>query len=113
VFELKRHAGTPRGPSTSDAAEGCPSSARAPKALNDSVTIVIVLSLARRLRGWRTYRRRSPRWSSILTCADVHFPEAAGVLRVRRADIIAIPTSWGTVRGPSFTIGCYSALRQR
>ncbi|MGA1147452.1 MAG: nitrilase-related carbon-nitrogen hydrolase [Candidatus Nanopelagicales bacterium] len=37
----------------------------------------------------------------LLTCADVRFPEAAGVLCVRRADIIAIPTSWdGSYGGP-------------
>ena len=30
----------------------------------------------------------------LLTCADTRFPEAAGVLCVRRADIIAIPTHW-------------------
>lgn len=37
----------------------------------------------------------------LLACADVRFPEAAGVLCVRRADIIAIPTSWdGSYGGP-------------
>lgn len=30
----------------------------------------------------------------LLGCGDVRFPEAAGVLEVRRADIIAIPTHW-------------------
>jgi len=37
----------------------------------------------------------------LLACADVKFPEAAGVLCVRRADIIAIPTQWdGSYGGP-------------
>lgn len=37
----------------------------------------------------------------ILLCEDVLFPEASGVLSVRRADLIAIPTSWdGTYGGP-------------
>lgn len=30
----------------------------------------------------------------LLTCSDVRFPEAAGVLEVGRADIIAIPSAW-------------------
>lgn len=30
----------------------------------------------------------------LLACGDVRFPEAAGVLEVRRADIIALPTHW-------------------
>ena len=30
----------------------------------------------------------------LLACADVRFPEAAGVLEVGRADIIAIPSAW-------------------
>lgn len=30
----------------------------------------------------------------LLTCEDVRFPEASGVLAVNRADIIAIPTHW-------------------
>jgi predicted amidohydrolase len=30
----------------------------------------------------------------LLLCEDVRFPEASGVLAVRRADLIAIPTSW-------------------
>jgi predicted amidohydrolase len=30
----------------------------------------------------------------LLACGDVRFPEAAGVLCIRRADIIAIPTHW-------------------
>jgi predicted amidohydrolase len=30
----------------------------------------------------------------LLTCGDVRFPEAAGVLEVSRADIIAIPSYW-------------------
>lgn len=30
----------------------------------------------------------------LLTCADVRFPEAVGVLEVKRADVIAIPTRW-------------------
>jgi predicted amidohydrolase len=30
----------------------------------------------------------------ILLCEDVRFPEASGVLAVRRADLIAIPTAW-------------------
>lgn len=37
----------------------------------------------------------------ILLCEDVRFPEAAGVLGVRRADLIAIPTTWdGGYGGP-------------
>jgi predicted amidohydrolase len=31
---------------------------------------------------------------AILLCEDVRFPEASGVLAVRRADLIAVPTSW-------------------
>lgn len=30
----------------------------------------------------------------LLACADVRFPEAAGVLEIGRADIIAIPSAW-------------------
>lgn len=37
----------------------------------------------------------------LLTCADVRFPEAAGVLEVRRADIIAIPSHWDGSYGGS------------
>jgi predicted amidohydrolase len=37
----------------------------------------------------------------ILLCEDVRFPEASGVLSVRRADVIAIPTRWdGGYGGP-------------
>ncbi len=37
----------------------------------------------------------------MLLCEDVRFPEASGVLAVRRADLIAIPTSWdGSYGGP-------------
>lgn len=35
----------------------------------------------------------------LLTCEDVRFPEASGVLAVRRADIIAIPTHWSGTYG--------------
>lgn len=31
----------------------------------------------------------------ILLCEDVRFPEASGVLAVRRADLIAVPSAWG------------------
>jgi predicted amidohydrolase len=31
---------------------------------------------------------------AMLLCEDVRFPEASGVLAVRRADLIAVPTSW-------------------
>ncbi len=30
----------------------------------------------------------------VLTCEDVRFPEASGVLTARRADLIAVPTRW-------------------
>lgn len=37
----------------------------------------------------------------MLLCEDVRFPEAGGVLAVRRADLIAIPTRWdGSYGGP-------------
>ena len=37
----------------------------------------------------------------MLLCEDVRFPEAGGVLAVRRADLIAIPTHWdGSYGGP-------------
>jgi predicted amidohydrolase len=37
----------------------------------------------------------------MLLCQDVRFPEASGVLAVRRADLIAIPTNWdGGYGGP-------------
>ena len=37
----------------------------------------------------------------LLLCQDVRFPEAAGILAVRRADLIAIPTDWdGSYGGP-------------
>lgn len=37
----------------------------------------------------------------MLLCEDVRFPEASGVLAVRRADLIAIPTTWdGSYGGP-------------
>lgn len=37
----------------------------------------------------------------MLLCEDVRFPEASGVLAVRRADLIAIPTNWtGGYGGP-------------
>ncbi len=37
----------------------------------------------------------------ILLCEDARFPEASGVLAVRRADLIAIPTHWdGSYGGP-------------
>ncbi|NTY60054.1 nitrilase-related carbon-nitrogen hydrolase [Mycolicibacterium sphagni] len=37
----------------------------------------------------------------MLLCEDVRFPEASGVLAVRRADVIAIPTRWrGDYGGP-------------
>jgi len=37
----------------------------------------------------------------MLLCEDVRFPEASGVLSVRRADLIAIPTNWdGNYGGP-------------
>ena len=37
----------------------------------------------------------------MLLCQDVRFPEASGVLAVRRADLIAIPTHWdGSYGGP-------------
>lgn len=37
----------------------------------------------------------------ILLCEDARFPEASGVLGVRRADLIAIPTNWdGSYGGP-------------
>lgn len=37
----------------------------------------------------------------VLLCDDVRFPEASGVLSVRRADLIAVPTYWdGSYGGP-------------
>ena len=37
----------------------------------------------------------------ILLCEDVRFPEASGVLAVRRADLIAVPSAWtGAYGGP-------------
>ena len=37
----------------------------------------------------------------LLTCEDVRFPEAAGVMEVSRADLIAVPTHWdGNYGGP-------------
>ena len=37
----------------------------------------------------------------ILLCEDVRFPEAGGVLAVRRADLIAVPSAWtGAYGGP-------------
>jgi len=37
----------------------------------------------------------------LLLCEDARFPEAGGVLAVRRADLIAIPTNWdGSYGGP-------------
>ncbi|ULE35336.1 nitrilase-related carbon-nitrogen hydrolase [Mycobacterium sp. IDR2000157661] len=37
----------------------------------------------------------------LLLCADVRFPEASGVLSVRRADLIAVPSHWdGSYGGP-------------
>ena len=42
----------------------------------------------------------------MLACEDVRFPEASGVLAVRRADIIAVPTSWdGSYGGPLHDAG--------
>lgn len=42
----------------------------------------------------------------LLACEDVRFPEASGVLAVRRADLIAIPTSWdGSYGGPLHDAG--------
>jgi len=36
----------------------------------------------------------------MLACEDVRFPEASGVLAMRRADLIAVPTRWqGTYGG--------------
>jgi len=52
------------------------------------------------MRAWATAGDDFPVFSTaigrigLLTCADTRFPEAAGVLCVRRADIIAIPTQW-------------------
>lgn len=38
---------------------------------------------------------------AMLLCEDVRFPEASGVLAVRRADLIAIPSAWdGSFGGP-------------
>jgi predicted amidohydrolase len=37
----------------------------------------------------------------ILLCEDVRFPEASGVLAVRRADLVAVPSAWtGAYGGP-------------
>jgi len=42
----------------------------------------------------------------MLTCEDVRFPEASGVLAVRRADLIAVPTAWdGSYGGPLHDAG--------
>lgn len=52
------------------------------------------------MRAWATAGDELPVFATaigrigLLTCADTRFPEAAGVLCVRRADIIAIPTHW-------------------
>ena len=52
------------------------------------------------IRAWATAGNDLPVFATsigrigLLTCADTRFPEAAGVLCVRRADIIAIPTHW-------------------
>lgn len=52
------------------------------------------------MKAWATPGDDIPVFSTalgrigLLTCADTRFPEAAGVLCVRRADIIAIPTHW-------------------
>ena len=52
------------------------------------------------MKAWATPGDDIPVFSTelgtigLLTCADVRFPEAAGVLEVSRADIIAIPSSW-------------------
>ncbi len=42
----------------------------------------------------------------LLTCEDLRFPEASGVLSVKRADLIAVPTSWdGSYGGPLHDAG--------
>ena len=42
----------------------------------------------------------------MLACEDVRFPEAAGVMAVRRADLIAVPTAWdGGYGGPLHDAG--------
>lgn len=42
----------------------------------------------------------------LLACQDVRFPEAAGVLAIRRADLIAVPTRWdGSYGGPLHDAG--------
>jgi predicted amidohydrolase len=52
------------------------------------------------MKSWATPGDDLPVFSTtigrigLMTCADTQFPEAAGVLCVRRADIIAIPTHW-------------------
>lgn len=52
------------------------------------------------MKAWATPGDDIPVFSTelgtigLLTCADVRFPEAAGVLEVSRADIIAIPSHW-------------------
>lgn len=52
------------------------------------------------MRQWATAGEELPVFDTnigrigLLSCADVRFPEAAGVLEVRRADIIAVPTHW-------------------
>jgi predicted amidohydrolase len=52
------------------------------------------------MRTWATAGDQLPVFETtigrigLLSCGDVRFPEAAGVLEVRRADIIAIPTHW-------------------
>ena len=58
------------------------------------------------MKAWATPGDDIPVFSTgigtigLLTCGDVRFPEAAGVLEVSRADIIAIPSYWdGTYGG--------------
>lgn len=58
------------------------------------------------MRNWATAGDQLPVFDTtigrigLLACGDVRYPEAAGVLEVRRADIIAIPTRWdGTYGG--------------
>lgn len=52
------------------------------------------------MRPWATAGDQIPVFDTtigrigLLGCGDVRFPEAAGVLEVRRADIIAVPTRW-------------------
>lgn len=52
------------------------------------------------MKAWATPGDDIPAFSTgigtigLLTCGDVRFPEAAGVLEVSRADIIAIPSHW-------------------